>query len=156
MKDSIHEWGADIVGIVEHRQNLHHKSNIYGWNQLFQRAEEDVRLVVAHNSHKNIAPVQEGGTGILVFGPIIEQLDMKSSGKNRSGLGQWTMVTIKGDGIQTRIICGYNPCNPCKIKRVLRSTSYAQQRRYLIHSRKDNTTCPQDCFRVELIKQMKI
>jgi len=88
VKDLIHEWGADIIGIVEHRQNLHHKSNINGWNQLFQRADEDVRLVVAHNSHKNNAPVQEGGTGIIVLGPIIEQLDMKSSGKDRSGLGQ--------------------------------------------------------------------
>ena len=74
--------GADIVGIVEHRQNLHHKSNTNGWNQLFQRADKDFRSVDAHNSHGNIAPVQEGGSGILVFGPIINQLDIKSSGKD--------------------------------------------------------------------------
>ena len=67
MKDLIHEWGADIVGIVEHRQKLHHKSNTNGWNQLFQRADKDVRLVIAHNSHKNITPIQEGGSDILVF-----------------------------------------------------------------------------------------
>jgi hypothetical protein len=27
MKDLIHGWDADIVGLVEHRQNLHHKDN---------------------------------------------------------------------------------------------------------------------------------
>ena len=116
MKDLIHEWGADIVGIVEHRQNLLHKSNTNGWNQLFQRAEEDVRSIVAHNSHENITPIQEGVSGLLVFGPIIEQLDMTSSGKDGSGLGRWTMVAIKGNRIQTRIICGYNPCKPNKTK----------------------------------------
>ena len=91
MKDLSHKWSADIVGLVEHRQNLHHKSNTNRWNQLFQRADKDVRLVVAHNSHKNIALVQEGGSGLLVFGPIIDQLDMKSSGKDKSGLdgGPW-------------------------------------------------------------------
>jgi hypothetical protein len=81
MKDLIHKWSANIVGLVEHRQNLHHKANTNGWNQLFQRANKDVRMVVAHNSHENVAPVQEGGSGLLVFGPIIDQLDMKSSGK---------------------------------------------------------------------------
>ena len=65
------------------------------------------------------------------------------------------MVVIKGDGIQTCIICGYNPCKPCKTKRVLSSTSYSQHRGYLIQSRKDNTTCPRKCFREDLIKQMK-
>ena len=128
MKDLIHEWDADIVKLVKHRQNLHHKSNTYRWNQLCQRADKDVRSVVAHNSHKNIAPVQEGGSGLLVFGLIIDQLDMKSSGKDGSGLGRWTMVAIKGDRIQTRIICGYNPCKPSEMKRVLSSTSYAQHR----------------------------
>ena len=60
MKDLIYEWSADIVVIVEHRQNLHHKSNMNGWNQLFQRAEEDVRSVVAHNSHKTLHQYRKG------------------------------------------------------------------------------------------------
>ena len=30
-KDLIHEWGADIVGMVEHRQNLQHKDINNGW-----------------------------------------------------------------------------------------------------------------------------
>jgi hypothetical protein len=30
MKDLIHEWEADLVGVVEHRQNLKNKQNING------------------------------------------------------------------------------------------------------------------------------
>jgi hypothetical protein len=36
----------------EHHQNLRHKDNRNGWNQLFSGGEADVRLVVAHNVHK--------------------------------------------------------------------------------------------------------
>ena len=125
MKDLIHEWSADIVGLVEHRQNLHHNNNKNGWSQLFQRADEDVRLVTAYNSHENVAPGQEGGSGLLIFGPLIDQLDMKSSGNDESGLGRWSMIVVKGDGIQTQTICGYNPYKPSK-KRHISSTSYAQ------------------------------
>jgi hypothetical protein len=107
MKDLTHEWDVDLVGIVEHRQNMmKHKQNVNGWNQLFRRCEEEVWLVVAHNTHENELPVQEGGTGLLLFGPLIEYLDIKNSGKDISGLGRWTMMLIKGEGIQTRIIWG--------------------------------------------------
>jgi hypothetical protein len=58
-KDLIHEWEADLVGIVEHRQNLKHKNNVHGWNQLFRRCKEDIQSVVAHNTHENIAPTQK-------------------------------------------------------------------------------------------------
>jgi len=78
MKDLIHEWGADIVGMVEHRQNLKHKQNGNGWSKLFRWGDEDVRSVVAHNVHENISPVQEGGVGLIAFGPLIENLDMRS------------------------------------------------------------------------------
>jgi hypothetical protein len=33
--------------------------------------------------------------------------------------------------------------------------SYAQQRRYLINTRKDTTTCPRTLFREEIIQQLK-
>jgi len=155
MKDLIHEWEADLVGIVEHRQNMKHKQNVNGWNKLFRRCEEDVRSIVAHNTHENELPVQEGGTGILAFGPLIEYLDVRNSGKDTSGLGRWTMMLLKGDGIQTRVICGYNPCKSNKAQRINSGTSYAQHRRYLIHTRKDITTCPRDLFREELVQQLQ-
>ena len=63
-KDLIHELGADIVAYSEHHQNLRHKDNRNGWNQLFRGGEADVRLVVAHNVHEadRIGRVQEGGS----------------------------------------------------------------------------------------------
>ncbi len=88
----------------------------------------DVCSVVAHNVHEadNIGRVQEGGTGLLMFGPITEYLDMAASEKDRSGLGRWATMLLKGSsGVQTMIICCYNPC---KSNRQDNSTSYSQQR----------------------------
>ena len=150
-KDLIDELGADVVLYNEHRQNLMHSGNRNGWNQLFRGGEADVHSVVAHNVHegKQVGWVQEGGTGILMFGPLTEYLDMPQSGKDESGLGQWSMILVKGEGVQTWIICGYNPCNSrCTDS----STSYQQHCRYLIHKKKDATTCPRVKFRDDLIQ----
>ena len=50
----------------------------------------DIRSVAAHNVHEadRIGRVQEGGTGLLLFGPITEYLDVPASEKDASGLGQ--------------------------------------------------------------------
>ena len=112
-KELIDKLGAEVIAYNEHRQNLRHKDNRNGWNQLFRGGESDVRSIVAHNIHEadKIGRVQEGGTGLLMFGPITEYLDMPASEKDRSGLGRWTTMLLKGSsGVQTRIICGYNPC----------------------------------------------
>jgi hypothetical protein len=150
----IHEWVADIVGMVEHRQNLKHKNNSNGWNKLL-RGEEEVRSVVAHNVHEDVSPVQEGGVGLLLFCPFIESLDMAQSGKDKSGLGRWTTMMLQGDNIKTRIVCGYNPCKTFSAAGKPSRTSYAQQQRYLINTRKDTTTCPRTLFREEIIQQLK-
>ncbi len=71
-KDLVNELGADVVAYNEHRQNLRHKDNRNGWNQLFRGGEADVRSVVAHNVHEadRIGRAQEGGTGLLMLGPL--------------------------------------------------------------------------------------
>jgi hypothetical protein len=110
-----------------------------------------VKSVVAHNIHegKKVGRIQEGGTGILMFGPLTEYLDMPNLGKDESGLGRWSTMTVKGEGVQTRIVCGYNPCNS---RRTDSGTSYQQQRRYLIHHKKDAVTCPRTKFRDDLLR----
>ena len=67
---------------------------------------------------------------MLMFGPLIDQYDFESSGKDDTGLGRWVYMVIRGDdGINTRVVCGYNPCSsPKKASR----SSYQQQRRYLL------------------------
>jgi hypothetical protein len=68
--------------------------------------------VVAHNVHESegIGCTQEGGTGLLMFGPLTDYLDMPASEKDATGLGRWSTMLLKGEGVQTRIFCGYNPC----------------------------------------------
>ncbi len=154
VKDLIDELEADVVLYNEHRQNLMHSDNCNGWNQLFRGGEADVRSVVAHNVHegRNVGRTQEGGTGILMFGQLTEYLDMPNSGKDASGLGRWLMMVIKGEGMQTRIICGYNPCNSRKMDS---STSYQQHHQYLIMHKKDAVTCPRVKFWEDLIHLLK-
>ncbi len=154
-KDLINELGADVVAYNEHRQNLRHKDNRNGWNQLFRGGEVDVRSVVAHNLHKadQIDQVQEGGTGLLMFGLLTEYLDMPASKKDISGLGQWMTMLLKGGtGVQTRIICGYNPCQSNQQDN---STSYTQQRRHQIWQHQDHITCPRVKFREDLGNLLK-
>lgn len=100
-KDLIDELGADIVAMNKHRQNMRHIDNRNGWNQLFKGGEADVRSVVAHNVHESegISRTQEGGTGLLMFGPLTEYLDMPGSEKDATGLGRWTTMLLKGEGI---------------------------------------------------------
>jgi hypothetical protein len=60
-------------------------------------------------------------------------------------------MTLKGDGVQTRVVCDYNPCynkNPDS------STSYQQHRRYFI-TKKGNLTCPRTKFREDLVARLK-
>ena len=134
-KDLIDELGADIVAMNEHRQNMRHNDNRNGWNQLFKGGEADVRSVVAHNVHESegIGRTQEGGTGLLMFGLLTEYLDMPGSEKDATGLGRWTTMLLKGEGIQTRIVCGYSTCAN---QNTDSSTSYQQQRQFLLCTKK--------------------
>ncbi len=51
--------------------------------------------IVVHNVHENIGRVQEGGTSMLMFGPLIEYLDMSEVGKDMKGLGCWVVMTLR-------------------------------------------------------------
>ncbi len=116
---------VDIVAYNEHRLNMHDGRNVNGFNQLFNGGEAALQSVVAHNVHENIARVQEGGTSLLLFGALTEQLDHDQTGKDETGLGRWSVMTLRGDGVRTRVVCGYNPCynkNPNS------STTYQQHR----------------------------
>ena len=100
--------------------------------------------MVGHNVHKNIAPVQEGGTTVLLYGTLIDQYDFEASRKDNTGLGRWSAMVPRGsDGVMTRILSGYNPCY--NNKRESR-TSYQQHRHYFIKKEKERT-CPRHRFR---------
>ena len=106
--------------------------------------------MVAHNVHENISKVQEGDTSLLMFGPLTSLLDYGAEKMDKSGLGRWSVMTVQGEGFNTRIVCGYNTCYNNNANS---STSYQQHRRYLINKRKD-LTCPRTKFREDLIDQL--
>ncbi len=110
--------------------------------------------MVAHNVQESegIGRTQEGGTSLLMFGPLTEYLDMPGSEKDAAGLGRWSTMLLKGEGLQMHIVCGYNPCVN---RRSDNRTSYQQQRRFLIIHKKDHWTCPRTKFREDLIQLLK-
>lgn len=145
------ELEVDIAAYCEHQLNMKHKKNCNGFNQLFKGGEAAVQSVVAHNIHENIGRVQQGGTSLLLFGHLTEQLDLDESGKDNTGLGRWSVMTLKGNGVRTRLVCGYNPCGNGKLNS---GTSYQQHRRFWVTQRKD-LTCPRKRFHDDLVAQLQ-
>ena len=119
---------------------------------MFNGGEAEIRSVVGGNTHeKGGSKVQQGGTGMLLYGGLIDQYDFEASGKDETGLGRWVHMVLQGeDGIRTRFVCGYNPCPSGK--RATKS-SYQQHRRYFIRKERDRT-CPRTRFRQDLIRQL--
>jgi hypothetical protein len=70
------ELEADIVAYNKHRLNLRHKDNWMGFNQLLRSGEAEIKSVVAHNEHENVGRIQEGGTAMMVFGPMMHHADL--------------------------------------------------------------------------------
>ena len=149
-RELINKLEVDIVAYNEHRLNMAHKLNINGFNQLFKGGEAEVRSVVSHNVHKNIGRVQEGGTSVMMFGTITDHILGDEPTKDESGLGRWSVMTIAGGGIKTRVICGYNPCYN---KKPDNGTTYQQHRRYFRSRNVDR--CPRTLFKENLIEQLK-
>jgi hypothetical protein len=153
-KELIDDLEADIVAFSEHRINLQHKDNRNGLSQMFCGGEAEIRSISAHNSHEGhvAGRSQEGGTGLLLFGPLIEQYDFESSCKDPTGLGRWVVMVFRGEnGLVTRVVVGYNPCYNNKQGS---KTFYQQNRRHFI-LREQDTTCPRTRFRDDLISQLQ-
>ena len=150
-KDLHDELEVDIAAYCEHRLNMRHKRNQNRFSQLFKGGEAAVRSVVAHNVHENFGPVQEGGTSLLLFGPLAESLLQGGMEKDTTGLGRWVVMTLEGQGAKTRIVCGYNPCGNNKPNS---GTTFQQHQRYFITQEK-KVACPRAKFREDLVAQLK-
>ena len=148
-----HTLEADLVAYNEHRLNLQHADNKIGFSQLFNGGETEIRSIVAHNVHENLPQKRnlEGGTAMLLYGPLIQQLDLSESTKDEVGLGRWVVMTVQGnDGFRTRFVCGYNPCGSSRLDS---GTVYAQHKRFFrVH--KDCNTCPRIKFKEDLINML--
>jgi hypothetical protein len=76
----------DIIACNKHRLNMHDRRNINGFNQLFKGGKAALQSVVVHNVHENMGRVQEGGTSLVLFGSLTEQLNHDQTGKDNTGL----------------------------------------------------------------------
>ncbi len=97
---------VDIAAYSEHQLNMRNKKNCNRFNQLFKGGEAAVQSVVTHKVHENFGKVQQGGTSLIMFGPLTDPLNFNESGKDNTGLRCWLVMTVQGDGIKTRIVCG--------------------------------------------------
>jgi hypothetical protein len=41
--------------------------------------------------------------------PLTEYIKHNQPGKNKTGLGWWSVMTFEGESGRMRVICGYNP-----------------------------------------------
>ena len=151
MKGLHDDLEVDVAAYCEHKINFKHKRNINGFNQLFKGGEAAIQSITAHNVHENFGKIQQGGTSLILFGHLTQLLDPNESGKDPTGLGRWTVMTLQGEGVRTRIICGYNPCVNYKKDS---GTSYQQHRRFFIRTQQD-LTCPRKKFHDDLMAQLK-
>ncbi len=115
MKEIHDELEIDIAAYCKHKINFKHKMNVNGFNQLFKGGEALIQSIAAHNVHENVGRIQQGGTSLLLFGHLTQQLDPNKSGKDPKGLGRWSVMTLQGIGVRTQIICGYNSCRNNKL-----------------------------------------
>ena len=76
---------VDIVAYNEHRLNMGHKANVNGFNQLFKGGEAAIQSVLAHNVHENFGRIQDGGTSLIMFGPLTEHLRQNGQTKDKTG-----------------------------------------------------------------------
>ena len=94
---------------------------------MFRGGEADILPIAAYNVHENVERVQEGGTIMLLYGPLVDQYDFEHSGKDDTGLGRWVLMVFQGsEVIKTIIVCNYNSCYNKNMKS---RSSYQQQQR---------------------------
>ena len=151
-KEVIDELEADIVAYSEHQINSAHKENVNGMSQMFHGGEAEIRSIIGHNVHENVARRQQGGTSLLLYGGLIDYYDFEGSGKDATGLGRWVHMALRGsEGIVTRVVCGYSPC--VTTEKARRST-YQQHCRYFVEKESDET-CPRRRFHDDLMNQLR-
>ncbi len=87
----------------------------------------------------------------MTIRPLMECIEHNQPGKDKTGLGWWSMMTFKRESGRTRVICGYNSCYN---KNPKSRTTYQQHCRYFVTQRKD-LTCPWTKFKEDLVSQLQ-
>ena len=64
---------------------------------MFHGMGTEVRAYSMHNVHENINKIKEGGTGLLPYDNLINYLDIKKLGNNKTGIGRWVFYMFTGE-----------------------------------------------------------
>ncbi len=67
---------------------------------MFNGGETELQPIASHNMNKDAGKFQEGGTAMMVYGDLIQQLDPESR-RDNLGLGRWTYMKFNGDNNTT-------------------------------------------------------
>jgi hypothetical protein len=73
----IDDQQASIVRYNEHQQNLWHKSNWNGFQQMINGSKIELRAIASHNRNEDAGQFQEGGTAMMVYGDLIQQFTLR-------------------------------------------------------------------------------
>jgi hypothetical protein len=76
----IDDLQANIFSYNKHRQNLRHKSNRNGFQQMFNGGEKELRAIASHNKNEEAGKFQDRGAAMIVYGDLIQQFDPEESG----------------------------------------------------------------------------
>jgi hypothetical protein len=97
MKEMHDELKINITAYCEHKINFKHKRNVNGFNQLFKGGKAPIQSIAVYNVHENVGRIQQGGTSLLLFRHLTQQLDSNESRKDPTGLGRWSVMTLQGN-----------------------------------------------------------
>jgi len=96
------ELKVDIAAYCEHQLNMRHKKR--KWLQsIIQR--RGGRGAVYSFFMRILVGLSTGVQVFFYFGPLTEQLEDDEIGKDDTGLGRWSVITLQGAGVRTREWC---------------------------------------------------
>ncbi len=85
---------ADIVAHTEHAINAANKDNVNGLSQMFNGGKAEIRTICGHNMHEDEGRTQQGGTSLMLYGPLIDQYNFKASWKDDVDLGRCVVMVF--------------------------------------------------------------
>ncbi len=82
------------MAYCKHRINSVHKDSVNRLGQMFNGGEAEIQTQTGHNIHENVERIQQGGTSLLLYRPLIYQYNFEVSVKDDTGLRGWVVMVF--------------------------------------------------------------
>ena len=104
---TLQTYEIDVLGVQEINLNLTAMEPTHSWERRFKGS--NLFNVVAHNQHTTSQDRRLFG-GTAMFAAPSATARITEHGKDETGLGRWTWISITGKrGLNTKILTGYRP-----------------------------------------------